>query len=56
MSQIPVFSKPTVAVISTGNELIKPGQELKYGKLYDINSETISNAVKACGCIQLFLK
>lgn len=50
MSKIPVFSKPTVAVISTGNELIKPGQELKHGKLYDINSETISNAVKACGC------
>ncbi len=56
MSQIPVFSKPTVAVISTGNELIKPGQELKYGKLYDINSETISNAVKACGCIPIISK
>jgi len=50
MSKVPVFTKPTVAVISTGNELIKPDQELLHGKLYDINSETISNAVKACGC------
>ncbi len=50
MSTVPVFTKPTVAVISTGNELIKPDQELEYGKLFDINSETIFNAVKSCGC------
>lgn len=56
MSKVPVFARPTVAVISTGNELIKPDQELKYGKLYDINSETISNAVKSCGCIPLYSK
>ncbi|HOI39184.1 MAG TPA: molybdopterin-binding protein [Methanobacterium sp.] len=54
MSKVPVFTKPTVAVISTGNELIKPGQELRHGKLYDINSETISNAVKACGCTPIY--
>lgn len=54
ISTAPVFVKPTVAVISTGNELIKPDQELQYGKLYDINSETISNAVKSCGCIPLY--
>ncbi len=53
MSEIPVFTKPTVAVISTGNELIKPDQKLQNGLLYDINSVTISNAVKSCGCIPL---
>jgi len=53
MYKVPVFTQPTVAVISTGNELVKPGEELHYGKLYDINSESISNAVKSCGCIPL---
>jgi molybdopterin molybdotransferase len=53
LEKIPVFAKPTVAVISTGNELIKPDEELRYGKLYDINSESIANAVKSCGCIPL---
>ncbi len=53
LEKIPVFAKPTVAVISTGNELIKPDEELRHGKLYDINSESIANAVKSCGCIPL---
>jgi molybdopterin molybdotransferase len=53
LKEVPVFAKPIVAVISTGNELIKPEEELKHGKLYDINSESISNAVKSCGCTPL---
>jgi molybdopterin molybdotransferase len=53
LEKIPVFSKPTVAVISTGNELIKPDEKLQNGKLYDINSQSIANAVKSCGCIPL---
>ncbi|KAF5088902.1 Molybdopterin molybdenumtransferase [anaerobic digester metagenome] len=48
--EVPVFAKPKVAVISTGNEVIVPGQDLEYGKIYDINSRTISNAVKTCAC------
>jgi molybdopterin molybdotransferase len=50
MSEIPVYTRPRVAVISTGNEIIKHHQKLEYGKIYDINSYTISNAVKSCGC------
>ena len=53
MSLVTVFRKPRVAVISTGNELIKPNEDLKYGKAYDINSETIASAVKSCGCIPI---
>jgi molybdopterin molybdotransferase len=52
--ELSVFSKPKVAVISTGNELIEPIKELEYGQIYDINSQTILNAVKSCGCIPLF--
>ena len=51
MRQVPVFKKPRVAIISTGNEIISNDEELTYGKIYDINSQTISSAVKSCGCI-----
>lgn len=53
LSDIPVYVKPRVAVISTGNEVIKLDEKLKYGKIYDINSYTISNALKSCGCIPI---
>jgi molybdopterin molybdotransferase len=53
LKEIPVFQKPRVAIISTGNEIISHDEELTYGKIYDINSQTISSAVKSCGCISL---
>lgn len=39
----------TVGIMSTGNELAGPGDELKPGQIYDINSYTIASAVKECG-------
>lgn len=51
--EIQVLAKPTVAIISTGNELIKPEEKLQHGKLYDINSVSLTNAVKACGCLPI---
>ena len=53
LKEVPVFKKPRVAIISTGNEIISHDEELTYGKIYDINSMTISSAVKSCGCIPL---
>jgi len=54
ITNVPVFKKPKIAVISTGDEIVKPGDKLKYGKIYDINSLTISNAVKTCGCTPVY--
>ena len=53
MPEVRVRVKPRVAVISTGNEIIKHNKKLEYGKIYDINSYTISNAVKSCECIPI---
>jgi molybdopterin molybdotransferase len=53
MKKVPVYQKPRVAIISTGNEIISHDEELTYGKIYDINSQTISSAVKSCGCIPM---
>jgi molybdopterin molybdotransferase len=51
LKEVPVFQKPRVAIISTGNEIINHDEVLNYGKIYDINSQTITSAVKSCGCI-----
>lgn len=54
MGEVTVFKKPKVAVISTGNEIVQYDEELEYGKIYDINSQTIANAVKSCGCTPVY--
>ncbi len=54
VENVPVFKKPKVAVISTGDEIIKPGEKLQYGNIYDINSLTLSNAVKNSGCVPIY--
>ncbi|MHC1632108.1 MAG: molybdopterin biosynthesis protein [Methanotrichaceae archaeon] len=38
-----------VGLASTGNELVCPGEPLKPGQIYDINSYSIAAAVKECG-------
>jgi putative molybdopterin biosynthesis protein len=45
MTGVRVFRKPKVAIISTGNEIIQPGEPLKYGKIYDINAYSIYASV-----------
>jgi len=49
-SRVNVYRKPRVAIISTGNELIPSGQQLEYGKIYDINSKTLAGAILESGC------
>jgi len=49
LSQVSVFRKPRVAIFSSGNELIKPGDSLKFAKIYDINGPAVSAAVAECG-------
>lgn len=44
-SDVDVFAKPRVAVLSTGNELAEPGRRLEPGQIYDINRFTISAVV-----------
>jgi len=49
ISEVEVYCRPKVAVISTGNELVKPGEKLGEGKIYDVNSYSIAAAVEENG-------
>ena len=44
-----VHKKPTVAIITTGSEIIKPGKALGPGKIYDSNSFALKAACDALG-------
>jgi molybdenum cofactor synthesis domain-containing protein len=46
---VSVFARPGVAVISTGNEIVDPGQPLGAGQIYDINRFTLSAVIREHG-------
>ncbi|UCH31737.1 MAG: molybdopterin molybdotransferase MoeA [Candidatus Bathyarchaeota archaeon] len=48
-AQVKVYKKPKVAVISTGQEIIAPGNPLPLGKIYDINAYTLTAALLEIG-------
>jgi len=51
LTDVDVFSKPRVAILSTGNEIIEPGQPLAAGQIYDINRFTVAAVVQENGGI-----
>lgn len=48
---IEVFSKPVVSFISTGDEIVSPGNRLRIGQVRDINSFTLAGLVMDNGGI-----
>ncbi|MCP8306782.1 MAG: molybdopterin biosynthesis protein [archaeon] len=53
--KVDVLMKPHVAIFSTGNELIEPGEELGASKIYDVNQYSIGALVQKSGCIPIYL-
>ncbi len=45
ITEAPVYKKPSIALMTTGNELIEPGTPLTYGKIYESNSKMLLNAL-----------
>lgn len=46
---VEVFARPRVAVLSTGNEIVEPGQPLAPGQIYDVNQFTLSAVIGSHG-------
>lgn len=49
ITEIEVYAKPRIAIVSTGNEIIQPGQPLRPGQIYDINRFTLSSIIDMHG-------
>jgi putative molybdopterin biosynthesis protein len=47
---VPVYRRPRVAVLSTGDEIVAPGAPMEVGKIYDSNATIIADAVREAGC------
>ena len=52
-STIPVLQRLKIGIISTGDELRSPGEELSYGEIYESNSYGLSGLVKMLGHIPI---
>jgi putative molybdopterin biosynthesis protein len=51
VDRVPVRSRPRVGIVSTGDELVPPGEALDSdrGEIYDVNTTTIAAGVEAAG-------
>jgi putative molybdopterin biosynthesis protein len=50
LADVPVYRRPRVAVISTGDELVPPGDPPRTGGVYDSNGAIVAAAVEELGC------
>lgn len=50
LAEVPVHCAPSVALLSTGNEIAQPGQPLKPGQVYDSNATAIAAWLRQIGC------
>ena len=51
MASVPVYPRPIVAILASGNEIAAPGDELGVGHIYDINTYTVQGLVQQMGAI-----
>lgn len=47
--RVDVFEKPRVSLITTGNELVRPGRSLRSGQIYDSNAFMIQAGLEQLG-------
>ena len=49
ITKINVYKKPSIAIVVTGNELVNPGENLKYGEIYESNAVTLKITLESLG-------
>ena len=51
MAAVPVYPRPVVAILASGDEIAAPGDELGIGHIYDINTYTVQGLAQQMGAI-----
>lgn len=51
LRRVPCRRRPRVAIVTTGSELRQPGEELRYGEIYDANRPMLNAALRAVGAV-----
>ena len=49
VADVEVYARPSVALLSTGDEIVEPGRALGPGQIYDINRYTLETIVRSHG-------
>jgi molybdenum cofactor synthesis domain-containing protein len=49
LADLEVFTRPRVAILSTGDEIVAPGERLAPGQIFDANTSALAAAVAAHG-------
>lgn len=47
--QVPLYQRPRVALLSTGDEVVEPGAPRRAGQIYDANRFTLRGSIEQCG-------
>ncbi len=47
--EVDVWRKPVVAILSTGDEIIAPGEPMQPARVYDSNAQVLADAVREAG-------
>ena len=55
VNEVAVFRRPRVAILSTGDELARPGDAIRVGQVFDFNGPMLAAAVEELGCIAIAL-
>jgi putative molybdopterin biosynthesis protein len=50
ISTVRVWRRPIVAILSTGDELVSPGEPMQPGKVFDSNAQILADAAREIGC------
>ncbi len=49
LAEVPVWRRPRVAILSTGDEIVAPGAAIRPGQVFDSNAATLAAAVEEAG-------
>jgi putative molybdopterin biosynthesis protein len=53
--EVSVVRRPRIAILSTGDEIVQPGEAMRPGLVYDSNGRILADAVRELGAIPEFM-